>query len=99
MEFVEKVFERVPRGGVFERVVAIPHGEGGEILALSRQIDNFRGQADEEISLMPSFRGGVLARHMPTTATWLEMGYPVEFLTSPAGDEVRIESRIWRLSR
>ena len=31
MKFVDKVFERVARGGVFERVVAIPHGEGGEV--------------------------------------------------------------------
>ena len=99
MEFVEEVFERVARGGVFERVVAVPHGEGGEILAFNRQTDNYRGQADEEVSLMPTFRGCVLARHMPTTVSWLEMGYPVEFLTSPAGGEVRVESRIWRLSR
>lgn len=99
MEFVDEVFERVSRGGAFERVVVIPHGEGGEILVFTRQDDNYRGQADEEISLMPTFRGGVLARHMPTTASWLEMGYPVEFLTFPAGGEVRIESRIWRMSR
>lgn len=98
MEFVDEVFERVPRGGVFERVVAIPHGEGGEILAFPRQIDNFRGWANEEITLMPPFRGGELAKFMPTTAAWLEMGYPVEFLTFPSGDGVLIES-LWRMSR
>lgn len=99
MEFVDEVFERVARGGAFERVVAIPHGEGGEILAFTRPGDNYWGTADEEISLMPSFRGCVLARHMPTTAAWLKSGYPVEFRTFPAGDEVRIEARIWGMSR
>ena len=61
MKFVDKVFERVARGGVFERVVAIPHGESGEILAFSRQIDNSRGPAgrgDFVDAVVPGVRAG-----------------------------------------